>query len=441
MVRRGARALTGSLAQEDRGEEAAARVREVRGRALRGAALMAEVAALARRVDAREAFLRAGATEADGVTSDEAGLVDSLGELTAELARIAGANALAEASPRIQYGPLGEILHPGPVLSAEDEELGRGSRGDVVGGIAGAFLQLGRFALVGQGVGQGGPDATVLRLVHVEERFGEHLGRPFRGTVFWCDGADVPGRFGALGAAISGAALHEGYYVDLSMVAVDLARWESVRERFAGDEEAIARALAAAPAAATGALRAMTSPPLGAANRMRLAVMSDRSRGGDGPGSHLEPMTLSELAAVVAVHEEGHLCDRGSWYPLGVSQVLRLISFGAAHGFDGQEIARALEARAQLVALCVAEDVRLPWVDLLDAAEGGGAGVTPHGRAYRRLLQDLIDRLEAEVQSGGWRDLELDPDGRWVDQLHRLDGEALRGLALREARSRGLVLR
>ena len=102
---------------------------------------------------------------------------------------------------------------------------------------------------------------------------------------------------------------------------------------------------------------------------------------------------------------------------------------------------RALEARAQLVALCVAEDVRLPWVDLLDAAEGGGAGVTPHGRAYRRLLQDLIDRLEAEVRSGGWRDLGLDPDGRWVDQLHRIEGEALRGLALREARSRGLVLR
>ena len=436
-----ARALTGSLGREDRGEDAAARVREVRGRALRGAALMAEVAALARRVDAREAFLRAGATEADGVTSGEAGLVDSLGELTAELARIAGSNALAEASLRIQYGPLGEILHPGPVLSAEDEALGRGARGDVVGGIAGAFLQLGRFALVGQGVGQGGPDATVLRLVHVEERSGEHLGRPFRGTVFWCDGADVPGRFGRLGAAISGAALHEGYYVDLSMVAVDLARWEAVRERFARDGEAIARALAAAPAAATGSLRAMTSPPLGAADRMRLAVMTDRSRGGDGPDPHLEPMTLSELAGVVAVHEEGHLCDRGSWYPLGVSQVLRLISFGAAHGFDGEEIARALEARAQLVALCVAEDVRLPWVDLLDAAEGGGAGVTPHGRAYRRLLQDLIDRLEAEVQSGGWRDLGLDPDGRWVDQLHRLDGEALRGLALREARSRGLVLR
>ena len=217
-------------------------------------------------------------------------------------------------------------------------------------------------------------------------------------TVFWCDGADVPGRFGRLGAAISGAAL-QGYYVDLSMVAVDLARWESVRDASRGTRR---------PSLGRWPLR--PQPPRGAARHdiaaarrgesMRLAVMSDRSRGGDGPGSHLEPMTLSELAAVVAVHEEGHLCDRGSWYPLGVSQVLRLISFGAAHGFDGQEIARALEARAQLVALCVAEDVRLPWVDLLDAAEGGGAGVTPHGRAYRRLLQDLIDRLEAEVQSG-----------------------------------------
>lgn len=434
-----ARALTGALAREARGQDSVARVREARGRALRGVALMADVAALARRVDAREAFLRAGATDADGVTSDEAGLVDSLGELTAELARLAGDDALAEVSPRIQYGPLGEILHPGPVLSAEDEGLGRGARGDSVGGVAGLFLRLGRFALVGQGVGQGGPDATVLRLVHVEERSGEHLGRPFRGTVFWCDGADVPGRFGRLGAAISGAALHEGYYVDLSMVAVDLARWDAVRERFAGDGAAIARALGAAPAAAARGLRTMTSPPLGAANRMRLSVMADRARAAGTSGGDLEPMTLSELAAVVAVHEEGHLCDRGSWYPLGVTQVLRLISFAAAHGFDGEELARALEARAQLVALCEAEDVRLPWIDILDAAEGGGAGVTPHGRAYSQLLQDLIDRLDAEVEAGGWRNAGLDPSGRWIDQLHRLDGEALRGLALREARSRGLT--
>jgi hypothetical protein len=65
--------------------------------------------------------------------------------------------------------------------------------------------------------------------------------------------------------------------------------------------------------------------------------------------------------------------------------------------------------------------------------------VTPHGRAYRGLLQDLIDRLEAEVQAGGWQGAGLDAAGRWVDQLHRLDGEALRGLALREARSRGLT--
>ncbi len=434
-----ARALTGVLARQAREEGTAARVREVRGRALRGVALLAEVGALARRVDAREAFLRSGATDADGVTSDEAGLVDSLGELTAELARIAGAEAVAESSPRIQYGPIGEILHPGPLFSAEDEALGRGDQGDAVGGVAGLFLELGRFALVGQGVGQGGPDATVLRLVHVEERSGHHMGRPFRGTVFWCDGADVPGRFGRQGAAIAGAALHEGYYVDLSMVAVDLARWDAVRERFSGDGAAIARALGAAPAAAVGALRSMTSPPLGAADRMRLSVMADRAGAARAPAGELEPMTLSELASVVAIHEEGHLCDRGSWYPLGLSQVFRLISFAAAHGFDGKELARALEARAQLVALCEAEDVRLAWVDILDAAEGGGAGVTPHGRAYRGLLQDLIDRLEAEVQAGGWQGAGLDAAGRWVDQLHRLDGEALRGLALREARSRGLT--
>jgi hypothetical protein len=120
---------------------------------------------------------------------------------------------------------------------------------------------------------------------------------------------------------------------------------------------------------------------------------------------------------------------------------MRLISFAAAHGFDGQGLARALEARAQLVALCEAEDVRLAWIDILDAAEGAASGVTPHARAYRGLLQDLIDRLDAEVRSGLWNDAGLDPEGRWIDQLHRIDPERLRALAVREARARGLARR
>lgn len=412
-----------------------ARFTQIEGECLRARALLAEIGALARRIDARKAFLRAGAVGDDDVTSEEAGMVSSLGGLTDELARLFGEDDAAEESTRVRYGPLGAVLHPGPTLSAEDARLDRGEEGAPVGGVAELFLRMGRFALIGHGVGQGGPDATVLRLVHIEQRAGEHLGRPFRGTVFWCDGADVPGRFGRLGSSISGAALHEGYYVDLDMVALEKAQWDAVRERFNSRSSWVQLALGARPAkTSTRVQRRETTPPLGAADRMRLAVMQDR-----GEGAQLAEVSLGELAGVVAVHEEGHLCDRAQWYPLSFGRVMSLISFAGAHGFSSTGIARALEARAQLVALSEADDVRLAWIDLLDAAEGEAGSVTPHARAYRGLLQDLVDRLDAEYEDGSWRDAGLDPEGRWIDQLHRVDPERLRALAVREAQARGLA--
>lgn len=427
---------------EDLGEEALA------ARAALDAVLL-----LARRIDAREAFERAGAVGSDGVEAAEGGRVDTLRALNDEIIRLFervgwtlpdGAD-----SPQIRYGPLGGVIHPGPRFSSEDEDLGRGVDGEDVPGAAALFRALGRFALIGNGVGQGGPDATVLRLLGSESRAGVHLGRPFRGTVFWCFGADVPGRFGRQGAGISGAALHEGYYVDLAMIESELAQWRSLADRFleaprGPDRDAPGLARWQAAVGLNGSFgstpldrRTEITPPLGAADRLRLVVMGDC-----GPGESEGAVVphLGDLAHVVATHEEGHLCDRAQWYPLGFGSVMRLLSFAGAHGFSGARIAEALEERAQLVAMAACDDPRLALIDLLDAAEGpSGARVTPHAAAYRRLLADLIERLEDEWRLGGWSDQGLDPALRWIDQLHRLDAEALRGLALREARSRGLV--
>jgi hypothetical protein len=96
-----------------------------------------------------------------------------------------------------------------------------------------------------------------------------------------------------------------------------------------------------------------------------------------------------------------------------------------------------LEERAQLVALCACDDPRLAWIDLLDAAENAGGGaVTPHAAAYRLLLGDLLERLDSEVRRGTWVGVDLDPTMRWIDQLHRIPAEELRGLAIREAAQR-----
>ncbi|MEO1696192.1 MAG: hypothetical protein AAFU73_02775 [Planctomycetota bacterium] len=403
-------------------------------RAAEGEAALAAVRALARRVDAQEAFVNSGAVDASGASSRERGRVDSLRELEDEVARLtARVGGTPARSPLIRYGPLGEVIHPGPRFSAEDDRLGRGAEGEPVPGLAALFDALGRFALVGRGVGQGGPDATILRLVGVEEREGEHLGRPFSGTVFWCQGADVPGRYARRGAAISGAALHEGYYVDLGVVERDRAHWEDLAGRFSARAGAVEAALGVRGARVPPELRTESTPALGAADRMRLAVM----RGADGA---LRVPGLDALGAVVAVHEEGHLCDRKQWYPLSLGRALRLVSFAGAHGFSSNAIAEALEARAQLVALCCADDVRLAWIDLLDAAEAeSSGGITPHGSAYRSLLASILRRMDGELRFGAWDDAGVDPERRLIDQLHRIEPELLRELAVREARSRGLA--
>ncbi len=416
--------------------------RQIQRDAIAARAILAGIGALAQRLDAREAFVNAGALGLDDAESVEGGRVESLKELQREIADLflrygqSVSLAAVDASPVIRYGPLGRIVHPGPRFSEEDESQGRGDVGEPVLGTSDLFARMGRFALLGLGVGQGGPDATVLRLVGVEERSGEHVGRPFRGTVFWCDGADVPGRFGRSGASISGAALHEGYYVDLSMVRLEEAQWDRLRTRFQGDAEGVRAALDAPGAEVPRRFRAEVSPALGAGDRMRLSVM------GEGNAGALRKVTLAELAHVVATHEEGHLCDRASWYPITFGRLLRLIGFAGAHRFKSARIAQALEERAQLVALCESDDTRLAWIDLLDAAESvDGGGVTPHAAAYRRLLADLMARLDDEWEDGAWRDSPLDPAARWIDQLHRVQPEQLRALAVREAKSRGVAAR
>jgi len=337
---------------------------------------------------------------------------------------------LIEDSPRIRYGPVASVVHPGPTFSAEDQRLGRGEEGAPVPGLAAEMARLGRHALFGVAPGQGGPDGAILRLVCAEQRTGEHLGRPYHGTVFWCYGADVPARFARRGASISGAALHEGYWVDLERVEAERDGWRRLRARFLHAPQRVRAALSARGPEVTPTQRAEFDPALGAADRMRLAWMVEH-------GDVDEPalVSLGALAEVVAIHEEGHLCDRAAWYPLG-ENLWALLRFAASQNFSPERIAEALEERAQLVALACTPDSRLAWIDVLDAAERSGPSITPHAAGYRRVLERLLARLSNELDAGEWP--ELDGQRRLVDQLHRLDSERLRGLAVREARAAGL---
>ncbi len=347
-------------------------------------------------------------------------------------------------TPRQEFGPLGSLLHPGPLFSAADEAEGLGVEGQPVPGLAMELEQLGRFAIVGQVAGGGGPDGTILRLLHLEERAGSHLGTPWRGSVAWCEGTDLLSRAGRQGARVAGAALHEGYWIDVAVVRRDLGRWRDLAQRFGAPESqaALEAALAVrgaqlltprAHAEQRARERRQLFPLLGEADRVRLAVLAERATQGETLGE----VTLDELVAAVARHEEGHLCDRTRFLPLtdhlGAALLLLLDT-----GLSPRAVQQRLEYRAHLTALCVAADPRLPLVEALDTAETTSDAM-PHGAAYRQLLRDLVRRLDEGASREPARWPQLDFGRTLVHQLHLLSAEELRALALELAQLEGLA--
>ncbi|MCC6406644.1 MAG: hypothetical protein IT453_05740 [Planctomycetes bacterium] len=358
-------------------------------------------------------------------------------------------------SPRIAYGAFGSLVHPGPRLSELDERQGLGPAGDAVGGLAAALDRIGRFGIFGKLMGSP-PDGTLLPRLWIEELAGERLGVPWRGTIAWCETADLKSSAARAGAAISGAALHEGYWIDIDVVRRERDAWLALEREFMGDEHAdrIGRAERALsvrglPIEAPPNLRELYRAErrsidvlLGEAERVRLAVLRDRARGPVVEAALRRPglVDLDDLVAVTAIHEEGHLCDRTRFFPL-TAHWGRALGFLARHFFSPEAIAERLEYRAQLIALCESADPRLPLADVLAAAEAGSEGLTPHAAAYRRLLADWLALLDADLECDPARWPELDPTRVLVQELHRLPPERIRELARTLARREGLFER
>ncbi len=347
------------------------------------------------------------------------------------------------ASPRIDYGPFAQVVHPGPLFSAADERAGRGRAGARVGGLAQVLERCGRFAIVGQAMGSDPPDAVLLQRVHVSRERGTHLGRGWSGTIAWCDGTDVRSRAGRLGASIAGAALHEGYWIDIESVRRERDEWlRFEQEFFAVEDGRVARALAtrglplARLARWSAPDRRNAGVLLGQADRVRLAVLRDRARQAPRDGRGF--VALDELIENTAIHEQGHLCDRAYFLPLSEHPV-RALKFLASVGMNPSDIAARLEYRAELVALCEARDPRTVLVGILRAAEQSESGITPHARAYAQILGDFLAALEGEYARAPKAWPELSPDHPWVHQLHWLAAERVRSLALVAARREGLV--
>ena len=343
-------------------------------------------------------------------------------------------------SPRQDHGIAASVVHPGPWFSAADATAGRGEEGERVGGLAAELLALGRFGIFGQALGGGGPDGTVCRVLGIEERHGEHLGGPYGGTVAWVEGTDLPSRPARRGARITGAALHEGYWIDVESVRDDWVHWCALERRAFGADADIDRARALSgrgpeyvpsriPNAAAGRRSLYAISGLG--DLVRLAVLEDRAAV---CGERQEWLiSFEELIRGIATHEEGHLCDRTRFLPLS-HHLFPALGLLLDAGLAPERVAETLEYRAQLVALCATDDPRITLADVLDAA-ADGTGVTAHAAAYRRLLADMLEVLDGVLDEFP----SLDGDHFLAHQLHRLRAEETRDLALRLARRKAMI--
>ncbi len=334
------------------------------------------------------------------------------------------------ATPRVRYGRVASLTIPSPVFVARDEKLGHGPAGETVPGLPEALARLGRFGLFGDVLGRA-PDGVVLRAVGSREVSGELLGVPFSGSVLYAEGADARGARQRAGEGIAGAALHEGYWIDLDAERRRLDRWLAIEERFGPmREELLARTgLELGTPASEPNLRRLErrslAPVPDAANLVRLAVLGERD----------EPLTLDELMTVVETHEQGHLLDRERYLPVG-ENLLGVARLTLPHALDPATFESELEYRAEAVALACASDPRLVLAELLDFAAGDDRTHGPHGKAYRRLLEDLLLEVDRDLAGNGEATRALDPNRTLVHQLHRLTPEGLRALAVRIAPGR-----
>jgi tetratricopeptide (TPR) repeat protein len=319
-------------------------------------------------------------------------------------------------SPLYKFSPFAALVHPGPVMSRQDQRLGVGPKDSEVKGLAEFGQMIGRFILLGQLAGRDRADGAVFPVLWTERVEGAHLGVKWSGSVVWCEGIEPVGWLGR-NRSVTGAALHDGYWIDVEAVRREHERWLELQREWSVEEASVVLDLPA-PVARTSAERRALRPLLKEGLRVRLRVMMER--GGEVP-------SLSELLAGVATHEEGHLVDRALHLPLS-SHPLRAVRLLGRAAFDPPAVLERLEYRAQVVALCEVADPRLSLAECLLMVESAPSGADMHARGYEALLRDLLRILDERVQRDPASWPNIDPDRALVGQLHRLSVEETRGL-------------
>lgn len=263
-------------------------------------------------------------------------------------------------------------------------------------------------------------ETRLARLLLQEAAHGKLLGRPWHGTRILL--GETQGSRHSWG--ISGSALPTQYWVLVPEIVRQRNKYDSLAARFRGRPKALASALAQTGLLPTTGLEVTSiRPGLGEADRVALAVMAQQD------GSLVVP-SLEDLLDLTMRHEEAHMADFEEWLapPKDVLSILGLLWDG---GLGVRGVWALVEARAQLVALCVIDDPRLALAQMLRLVEQRerirGTTSYPHAEGYARILKKLLVELQRNPRG-------LDPSRSLLHQLHLLGPEDLRsaGLVLAE---------
>ncbi|MBK9384450.1 MAG: hypothetical protein IPN34_06475 [Planctomycetes bacterium] len=366
--------------------------------------LAPEALALAQRIDAFQAALDELAAQL--LSAQRGGVPTRLEDVLAQLQSAAV-----------------EILgsDPGPTriesLSVFASRVDPTAPGQGLGRLLEAF---GRFAVLGQVLG-GPVDVFAMREIHRRDLESELLGRPLRGNVVVGEAREISALAELGGPDIAGAAVHEGYFVNLDVVRAWASEVEELR-RVHGTKERRERLLEAPLPPCDRADRTALDEPLHVGQKLALrAALRD------------DPSPIYQrLFELVSIHERAHLADAAQYLPVG-RKPFAMLGFLIAAGFSAEAVEARLEMRAELCALAAADEPDLVLSHIVSYAMQGRSSA--HARGFRVLLERFIAHLDEHAASFPT----LDPSARLVQQLHRLSNEEIHRVALALARDEGLV--
>jgi hypothetical protein len=246
------------------------------------------------------------------------------------------------------------------------------------------------------------------------------LGRPWIGNVVVGEAREISAQNEQSGPGIAGAAVHNGYFINLDIVRDWTLEVEELL-RIYGTEERSGRLFAAAPRPCAPEDRRATSESLHVAQKLALRAALRQEKG---------PL-LQRLFELVSVHERGHLADAAEYLPL-TRKPFAVLGFLIAAGFSPAAIEARLELRAELCALAAAEEPDLVLSHIVSYAAAGRSNA--HAQGFGELLERFIAYLDDHLDEFP----ALDASCNLLQQLHRLDNASLHRVALALALEEGV---